>query len=447
MPDLKTSIRVVLVLGVVVWSAAAGRADEVTFWNSVALDIMKESATHPPKVGRDLAIVQSSVYDALNAIDGTYYPLFYRSSVSGPASREAAVAAAAHETLVGLYPDYATSLNDLLSTRLGGIADGAAKDNGVSLGRTVADNMLALRASDGSDAGFIYEGSTDVGKWRPTPPAYQPGLAPHWRNVEPFAISGPAAFRPGPPPALNSAEYAAAFNEVKAIGMANSKVRTADQTQIAAFWNDYPGPTAAPPGKWNLIAQTLSEQQGNTLAENARMFALLNVTLADVGIVCWDAKYTYELWRPEDAIHYADLDGNPDTLADPDWTPQWPSPAFPEYTSGHSSFSAASAEILSLFFGTDEIAFDAGAGFDVLPGVLRHYDSITEAALEAGRSRIYGGIHFEFANIAGMESGRAVADYVFSNYAQPVPAPGAVVLLLVGTACLLRSRRTLGQRS
>ncbi len=246
---------------------------------------------------------------------------------------------------------------------------------------------------------------------------------------------------------MTSAEYARAFNEVKVLGVKDSKARTADQTQIAEFWNDFPGPTAAPAGKWNLIAQTLGEQQGNTLAENARMFALLNVTLADAGIVCWDTKYEYELWRPEDAIRNADLDGNPGTLADPDWTPQWPSPAFPEYTSGHSTFSAASAEVLSLFFGTDDIAFDAAAGFDVLPGVLRHYDSITQAALEAGRSRIYGGIHFEFANIAGMQSGQAVADYVFDNYAQPVPVPGTSALLFFGVACLLRGRRALDRRA
>jgi hypothetical protein len=443
MPDLKSSTRVAFALVLVVWGASAGRADEVTFWNSVALDILKENSTHPPKVGRDLAIVHSSIYDALNAIDRTHAPLFSQPSVVGAVSREAAVAAAAHEALVGLYPTYEITLDNALNARLAGIADGAAKNTGVSLGRTVADNMLTLRASDGSGGGFLDEGGTAPGQWRPTPPEFQPGLAPHWGSVEPFAIRSPADFRPGPPPALDSVEYAVALNEVKALGRTNSPVRTADQTQIAEFWNDYPGFTAAPAGKWNLIAQTVGAQQGNSLTQNARMFALLNLTLADAGIVCWDTKYTYELWRPEDAIRLADTDGNPDTLADPDWTPQWPSPAFPEYNSGHSSFSGASAEILSLFFGTDDIAFDAAAGFDVLPGVVRHYDSLSEAALEAGLSRVYGGIHFQFANIAGLESGRAVAGYVFSNYAQAIPAPGAASLILLGMACLLRGRRIL----
>lgn len=164
--------------------------------------------------------------------------------------------------------------------------------------------------------------------------------------------------------------------------------------------------------------------------------------LADAGIVCWDAKYTYSAWRPEDAIRLADTDGNPDTQADPEWTPQWPNPAFPEYTSGHSTFSGAGAGLLSLFFGADDIAFDAEAGFEVLPGVTRHYDSLSEAAMEAGRSRIYGGIHFEFSNVAGLACGQDIAGYVFESFAQPVPAPGAVGLILLGVACLLRGRRT-----
>ena len=436
-----------LLLVVMVWCVPAGRADEVTFWNSIALDIMRESMTHPPRVGRDLAIVHSSIYDALNAIDRMHTPLFYQPSLAGPASREAAVAAAAHEALVGLYPTYETSLNGLFNARLAAIPDGRARDTGIALGRSVADNMLTLRASDGWNAGSVYEGGTKPGQWRPTPPGFQPALAPHWGNVKPFAIPGVEEFRPGPPPALGSHEYAVALNETKLLGASDSTVRTPDQTQIAEFWNDYPGLTAAPAGKWNLIAQTLGEQQGNTLAQNARMLALLNVSLADVGIVCWDTKYTYGLWRPEDAIRLADTDGNPGTLADPDWTPLWPSPAFPEYNSGHSSFSGASAEILSLFFGTDDIAFDAGAGFDVLPGVTRHYDSISEAALEAGRSRIYGGIHFQFANVAGMESGRAIAEYVYANFAAPVPAPGGAALILIGIACLSRARRTILHRS
>lgn len=408
--SVASSLTLIIVVAAV-WNVPARAVDEVVYWNQLALDIVKDSATHPPKAGRDLAIVHA--------------------------------AAAAYRALAGLYPTYEAYLSDALNARLAGIAAGTARDNGVALGQSVADSMLALRAGDGWDNGYTYTGSTDTGKWRPTPPGYQPGLAPHWKDVDPFVISSTADFLPGPPPALNSAEYAAAFNEVKSLGALNSLTRTADQDQIAEFWNDYPGTTATPAGKWNLIAQVLADQQGNSLAENARMFALLNVALADAGIVCWEAKYTYELWRPEDAIRLADTDGNPGTQADPAWTPNWPSPAFPEYTSGHSTFSGAAAEMLKLLLGMDDIALEIGAGFDVLPGVTRSYDSLSEAAMEAGRSRIYGGIHFEFANVAGMASGRALAASVYGAFARPVPEPGISMLVLIGTTCILRWKRAL----
>ncbi len=421
----------------------AGWGDEVTYWNGVALDLAKETATSPPVVSRDLAILHASIYDALNAITGAYSPLYSQPVIAGPVSQEAAVAAAAHEALVGLYPEQTTTLNDLLSARLAGIAAGPAKDTGIALGQNVADSLLALRADDGSNRHVSYPEGTEPGQWRPTPPQYLPAVAPQWGDVSPFVIPRADDFRPGPPPALTSGEYAAAFNEVKSLGASNSTTRTAEQTQIAQFWSDSPGATASPVGKWNLIAQTLASQQGNTLAENARMFALLNLALADAGIVCWDTKYTYGSWRPETAIQLADTDGNPATQPDPDWRPLLISPAFPEYISGHSTFSAAAAQALGLFFGTDNIAFETGAGFDVLPGVVRSYDSLSEAALEAGRSRIYAGIHFEFSNSTGRETGVAIADYVYGHCAQPVPAPGAAMSALFGLACLLRGRRAL----
>jgi len=441
MANRRIAFAVVLSFIVAACGVSTGWADEVTYWNQVALEIVKQSATHPPKVGRDLAIMHSAMYDALNAIEGTHYSLFYKPSVTGPASPESAVAAAAHQSLVNLYLTYEASLSQMLSARLAAIPDGAAKSNGITLGRSVADNMLALRASDGSNLSADYPGSTAPGQWRPTPPGYKSGLAPLWGNVTPFAIPSAEDFRPGPPPALNSPQYAAAVEEVRQIGSSNSTTRTPEQTQIADFWSDFSGVTATPAGKWNLIAQTLAEQQSNTLAQNARMFALLDIALADAGIVCWDTKYTHGLWRPEDAIRLADTDGNPATQADPSWTPYLASPAFPEYMSGHSTFSAAAAEMLALFFGADQIPFETTAGFDVLPGVTRSYDSLSEAALEAGLSRIYGGIHFNFSNLAGWETGQALADYVFAGSAQVIPVPGSSILVLIGAACLLRCRR------
>ncbi len=443
MGNHRNAYAAVLSFVLAICGASAGWADEVTYWNSVALDIMKQSATNPPMVGRDLAIMHSAMYDALNAIDRTHASLFYEPTVTGPASEEAAVAAAAHKALASLFPTYRTSLDEMLNTRLAALPNGAAKSHGIALGQDVAANMLALRASDGSAGNTVYNGGTEPGQWRPTPPAYKPGLVPWWGNVTPFSIPSASRFMPGPPPALNSSQYGAAVNETRSLGRFDSTTRTADQTQIAEFWADSPGPTASPVGKWNLIAETLATQQGNTLAENARMFALLDVTLADAGIVCWKTKYTYELWRPEDAIHLADTDGNPATQADPTWTPLLTSPNFPEYMSGHSTFSAAAAEMLGLFFGTDDIAFETMAGFDVLPGVTRSYDSLSEASLEAGMSRIYAGIHFQFSNVAGRECGQSIADYVFATSAQTIPVPGSSILVLIGAACLLRARRAL----
>jgi hypothetical protein len=209
------------------------RADEVIYWNNVALDLVQQSATNPPKASRDLAIVQASVYDALNALDRAYDPLYFQPTVIGPASREAAVAAAACQALIGLYPNYATSLNSTLTTRLAGISEGATKDNGIAVGQMVANYMLTWRASDGWDAGATYEGSMDAGQWRPTPPDFQSGTAPLWGHVTPFALPDAEDFRPGPPPAMNTPEYAAAVNEVKLLGASGSLTRTPDQTQVA----------------------------------------------------------------------------------------------------------------------------------------------------------------------------------------------------------------------
>jgi len=184
----------------------------------------------------------------------------------------------------------------------------------------------------------------------------------------------------------------------------------------------------------------LSDAQGNDLVENARMYALLNVAMADGGVVCWKAKYDYDLWRPGDAVRLADQDGNDATEAEVNWQPLWPSPDFPAYTSGHSTFSGAGSKVLEMFFGRDDISFASGAGWDVLPGVTREFASLSEAGEEAGMSRICGGIHFQFDNEAGLASGREIATFVYGNVAQPIPEPLGVLLLTAGALLLGRDR-------
>jgi hypothetical protein len=230
---------------------------------------------------------------------------------------------------------------------------------------------------------------------------------PGWGNVPCLAVADPTKFRPPGPPALDSAAYTKSLRTVRDIGSATSAVRTKEQTEIARFWEDGAG-TVTPPGHWNRIAQTVATEKKLALAEAARLFALLNVAMSDAAIICWDCKYRFDFWRPVTALRETD----------PDWTPLLPTPPFPAYTSGHSSFSGAAATALASFFGTDRVRFSSTS--DGLPGVTRSFESFSSAAEEAGMSRIYGGIHWDFDNTDGLACGREVAGYVARNHFRPV---------------------------
>jgi hypothetical protein len=238
-------------------------------------------------------------------------------------------------------------------------------------------------------------------------------------------------FLPKAPPALGSAEYARAYNEVKLLGARNSGARTAEQTEIAHFWSDF-SYTSMPPGHWHLIAITIAREKNEKLLESARLFALLSIAQADSAIVCWEIKYRHNLWRPVTAIQRANEDGNEATEADSAWESLLPAPPFPSYTSGHSTFSAASGAVLRNFYGTDEIAFSATA--DGLPGVTRTFTSLTQCVDEIGMSRIYGGIHYSFDNLEGKKSGRKIGDFVSWNYLLPNARLPLVVSDVSGTA-------------
>jgi hypothetical protein len=223
-------------------------------------------------------------------------------------------------------------------------------------------------------------------------------------------------FRPPGPPALAGVKYAADYNEVKTLGSLTSTNRTADQAEIAYFWADSGG-TETPPGHWNTIAQTVGTAQGNTLEDNARLFALLNIAMADAAICAWDAKYTYNFWRPITAIANGGTDGNPATEPDLGWTPLLVTPPFPDYVSGHSTFSAAAAKVLARYYRTDQIAFTIGCDF--LPGVTRSFNSFTAAAQEAADSRVYAGIHFRSASEDGLAAGRKIGALVMRRFLRP----------------------------
>ena len=253
------------------------------------------------------------------------------------------------------------------------------------------------------------------GEWRPHISfggIVRPALLPQWGTVRCFGIESGWQFRPPPPPALTSQQYADEVNQVRLLGDTNSFARTSDQTEIAQFWANGAG-MATPAGRWNQIAQVLAAEFGNSVEDNARLFALLNIACADAAIVSWDCKYAYNFWRPITAIREADTDNNPLTIQDPNRTPLLFTPPFPEYTSGHSTFSGAAAVVLAGFYGRDNIAFSATS--DDAPGIVRHYSSLSEAAEESGVSRIYGGIHFWSANVYGLSTGASVGEYVAEN--------------------------------
>jgi hypothetical protein len=243
-----------------------------------------------------------------------------------------------------------------------------------------------------------------------------PYLLPQWGFVVPFAMSSSSQFRPPGPPFLDSQQYAEDYNEVKELGAAVGSTRTAEQTEIALFWADGAG-TETPPGHWNSIAQTIADGRGNTLEQNARLFALLNIAMADAAICAWDAKYTFDFWRPVTAIRNADIDGNPATDPDIAWMSFIVTPPFPDYVSGHSTFSAAAATVLPLFFGTQDLPFTTGSDF--LPGVDRSFSTCLDAAEEAALSRIYGGIHFRSASEDGLQAGVSIGQWTVNHYLRP----------------------------
>ena len=392
------------------------RADIVTDWNEAALAAIKLDNTPPPKAARALAILHTAIYDALNGIAPTHERYLVPGKPAGVASPEAAVSAAAHLVLVRLFPAQQTALDAAHHKALAAIANSPEKNNGVHWGEWAANIILVARSTDGGEETATYVSKDAPGEWQPTPPNSAPALLPQWPKLACFAMTSGTQFRPLRMPALTSAVYAADFNLTKQLGAKDSPARTPEQTAIAQFWADGPG-TVTPPGHWNVIARDLAAPRKLPLAENARLFALLNIALADAAILCWDCKYDCNFWRPITAIQNADSDKNPATEKDAAWTPLLETPPFPEYTSGHSTFSSAAATVLAAFFGADEIAFSTTS--DAMPGFSRTFHSFSEAAAEAGLSRIFGGIHFMSANTQGLASGARLGTYVSENFLKP----------------------------
>ncbi len=415
-------------------------ADEIIVWNNVLLNAVRTNSMSPLPTSRVSAAMNTAMYDAVNSIARTHQPYHVNMTADPGTSRQAAAAQAAHRVLSGMVPASQASYNAALANSLSSVPDGAGKTAGIALGNTVGTAILALRANDGASAVVPYTPGSASGDWRPTPPANAAAAAPQWGSITPWA-SSPTQFRnPDGPPALDSPEFTAAFNQVKEIGSATSATRTQVQSDIAQYWAGGATGTSTPPGHWNKIAQTVAESQGNTLEKNARLFALVGIAQADALIACWDNKYHYNDWRPVTAIRAAETDGNPDTVADPNWSSYITTPNHPSYLSGHSSVSGASGAVLAKLFG-DNISFTASTEGVSVPD--RTFTSFSHASQEAADSRLYGGIHWKYDNEDGLALGRAVGQHVFATQLRPiVPEPGTWILLVLGLVGCLAGRRS-----
>ena len=393
-----------------VHDSAAQSVNQVLQWNRTLLVIVRTPGAQPATVHptRSFAIMHAAMYDAVNAIDGAHTPyLVHFTDVSRSASQDAAAAVAAHEVLVTLYPHFQTQLDAQLLQVLAQIPEGADKAQGISIGQAVADRILALRLNDGANAqpiSFVFGNAP--GDYQSTPPNFprQPQFT-HWSRVTPFALERADQFRPGSPPVLTSDTYSDAFDEVKGLGIVNSTASSADEALTGRFWN------GAIQNYWNEITQTAALAHNLTTAQSARLFALLNLTLADGVIAFYDGKYTYNFWRPVTAIRAADTDNNPETLADPNWLPEVINTApDPSYPGAHAVISAGAAAVLISVLEKDELDFNVTS--EVMPGVERSFERLSAAAEEATLSRIFAGAHFRFDLTAGQRLGRDVADFV-----------------------------------
>ena len=402
---------------VFVWFAVLStsvRADVVTDWNVIATTTAPAGGKNAIEQSRIYAMTHAAIHDALNAIDRRNRPYAFDQRAMTSASPEAAVASAARDVLVAQLPTQVASLDAAYAASLAGIADGPAKTSGIAIGQAAAAAILALRSADGSTVPMPYMPGTGPGAWQPTHPTFAPAVLPGWGNVTPFAMTNGSQFRPSPPTLfdLNSVEYAADYNEVKAIGDLNSVTRTAEQSEIARFW--YEGS----PNGWNRIARVVVAQRGLDLWQSARLFGLLNFAMADGFIAGFDAKYFYNFWRPVTAIRAGATDGNPATIADPAWATFLVSPAIPDYPSTHSVLGAAASDVLARFFGSDAISFTTTSGAP-FPGIARSFTSFSQAALENADSRVYAGIHFRMACRDGLTQGAQVGRYAFEHALQP----------------------------
>jgi hypothetical protein len=462
---------------------AASACELIRHWNSVAIDASGLDHTPvqpgetrlfgeqlgPHRASRAMAIVHIAIYDAVNAIDGSCKSYTGLPAASPGTSMECAIMQAAHDTLCALFPSQKNSFDPILTSELNAVKGGKDQINkGIALGKASAAACLTLRANDnsniaeprlGTDPSINFVTSNDPGKWRQDPISQGPlALGAYWGQVKPFVLQSASQFRAPVPPALNSAEYAAAYNEAKNYGgdgIITPTLRTTEQTKIGTYWA-YDGTPSlcAPPRLYNQLIMHIADQMGTSSNPMAlcRLLAVANTAMADTAIAIWESKFFYQYWRPVTAIRESDAgtgpsglgDGNDNTAEDLNFTPLGApasnlngpnfTPPFPSYPSGHGGFGGALFEILRKFYGTDDVSFTFTSdefngitkdnGGNVRPLLPRSFCNFSQAEEENGQSRIYLGIHWAFDKTEAIIEGRRVADYVFANAFTPLPKKG-----------------------
>ncbi|HTP93653.1 MAG TPA: vanadium-dependent haloperoxidase [Xanthobacteraceae bacterium] len=389
--------------------AQSAAADVIGDWNEKAVAFIVSHNIPPPPGERVMAMTQLAMFDAVNSIERKYQPYLLQLPAAPTASKEAAAAAAAGTVLAGINPQAQAEMKAALATYLTAIPDGPAKDEGVRLGEAIGAKMLEARANDGATAPDVYRPRTTPGVYVPT---VLP-LASHWPGVKPFVLTSASQFRPEPPVALSSAEWAASYNEIKELGSRTSTQRSARQTEDARFWLAVDGRVYYP------IIRLLAADKELSVVDCARLFALVAAARADGLIAVFDAKYHYEFWRPVTAIRNGDMDGNPATERDAAWQPFDFTPMHPEYPCAHCIESAALAGVVLAVFGTADMEKISNTS-PTAPGVIHSWTNIRAFVDEVSEARIWAGFHYRFSTKVGRDMGYKIGDYVAKTILQPV---------------------------
>ena len=407
---LLSIFRKTLLAGTLACLAAPAMANVITDWDAKAVAVVAPA----PLGQRELAMVHVAMFDAVNSIERRYRPYLVALTALKTTSQDAAAATAAAAVLVGLRPAAAAETKAALATYLAAIVDGEPKADGIKLGEAVATRILQARANDGSDAADAYRPKTKPGVYVPTPIT----VASVWPAVAPFALTTPSQFRPQPPIALDSQEWAVDFNELKTHGGKTSTMRSTQQTETARFWL-----MVGAPGYHPVARQLIAARQMSTI-DSARFMALYAVALADAYIAVFDAKYHYEFWRPITAIRNGDLDRNPATELEATWQPIDNTPMHPEYPCAHCIQSGAAAAVIESMFGSADIP-EVSLTSPTAPGVTHRWTSLRAFSDEIANARIWAGFHYRFSTRIGTEMGHQIGEYAVKNVMQPQPVTGS----------------------